>query len=97
MVAEIFYPSVCACGGLRFPHNDMQIGLKDTTNLNILKMLISLCETKTINRPSRICLSTSSNDYVIMLLCYFVNMLYLCYYVTVENRFLTFVIFVINL
>ncbi len=42
----------------------MQIGLKDTTDPNILEILIS-CETGTIKRPSRIRLSTSPNDYVI--------------------------------
>ena len=43
MVAEIIYCSVCACCGHRCPHSDMQIGLKDTTDPNILKILIS-CE-----------------------------------------------------
>jgi hypothetical protein len=42
----------------------MQIGLTDTTDPNMLEILIS-SETETIERPSRIRLSTSSNDYVI--------------------------------
>ena len=63
MIAEIFYFSVCACFGHRCPHNGMQIGLKDTTDPNILEILIS-CETKTSKRPSRICLSTGPNVYV---------------------------------
>ena len=53
MVAEIFDTSVCACCGHRCPHRDMQIGLKDTTDPNILEILIS-CETETITHPSRI-------------------------------------------
>jgi hypothetical protein len=64
MVAEMFDSSVCACCGNRCPHKDMQIGLKDTADLNILEILIS-CETETMKRPSRIRLSTSPNDYVI--------------------------------
>jgi hypothetical protein len=64
MVAEIFCASVCACCGRRCPHIDMQIGLKDTTDPNILEILISR-ETEKIKRPSRIRLSTSSNDYAI--------------------------------
>ena len=40
----------------------MQIGLKDTTDPNILEILIS-CETETIKRPSRIRLFTSLDDY----------------------------------
>jgi hypothetical protein len=64
MVAEIFDASVCACCGHRCPHNDMQIGLTDTNDLNILEILIS-CEAEKIKRPSRIRLSTSSNNYVI--------------------------------
>ena len=64
MVAEMFYSSVCACYGHLCPHKDMQIGLKDTTDLNILEILISF-ETEIIKRPSRIRLSTSPNDYVI--------------------------------
>jgi hypothetical protein len=58
MVAEILDASLCACCCHRCPHIDMQIGLKDTTDPNILKILIS-CETKTIKGPSRIRLSTS--------------------------------------
>jgi len=53
MVAEIIDSSVRAFCGHRCPHRDMQIGLKDTTNPNILEILIS-CETETIKRPSRI-------------------------------------------
>jgi hypothetical protein len=64
MVAEIFDASVCACCGHRCPHNDMQINLKDTTDPSMLEILIS-CEADTIKRLSRICLSTSPNDYVI--------------------------------
>jgi len=64
MVAEIIDSSTCACCGHRCPHSDMQIGLKDITDPNILEILIS-CETETIKRPSRIRLSTSPNDYVI--------------------------------
>ncbi len=63
-IAEIIDSSVCACYGHRCPRTDMQIGLKDTTDPNILKILI-FCETETIKCPSRIRLSTSSNDYVI--------------------------------
>ena len=51
MVAQIFDSSVCACCGHRCPHKDMQIGLKDTTDPNILEILIS-CETETIKRSS---------------------------------------------
>jgi hypothetical protein len=64
MVAEIFDASVCACCCHRCSQSDMQIGLKDTTDPNILEILIS-CEIETIKRPSRIRLSISSNDYVI--------------------------------
>jgi hypothetical protein len=64
MVAEIFDASVFACCGHRCPQWKMQIGLKDTTNPNILEILIS-CDTETVKCPSRIRLSTSSNDYVI--------------------------------
>jgi hypothetical protein len=42
----------------------MQIGLTNTTDPNILKLLIS-SETESIKRPPRIHLSTSSNDCVI--------------------------------
>jgi len=31
MASEIFFPSVCACCGHRCPHNDKEIGLKDTS------------------------------------------------------------------
>ena len=51
MVAEIFYSSVCACCGHRCPYKDMQIDLTNTTDPNILQILIS-CETKTIKHPS---------------------------------------------
>ena len=44
MVAEIFDASVCACCGHQCPHSDMHIGLTDTTDPNILEILIS-CET----------------------------------------------------
>ncbi len=64
MVAEIFDSSVCACCGHRCPRIDMQIGLTNTTDPNILEILIS-CETEAIKHPSRIHLSTSLNDYVI--------------------------------
>jgi hypothetical protein len=47
MVAEIFDASVCACCGHRCPHTDMQIGLTDITDPNILQILIS-CEKETI-------------------------------------------------
>jgi len=42
----------------------MQISLTDTIDPNTLELLIC-SETKIIKRPSRIRLSTSSNDYVI--------------------------------
>ncbi len=64
MVAEIMHASVCACYAHRCPQSDMQIGLIDTTNPNILGILIS-CETEKIKRPSQIFLYTSSNDYAI--------------------------------
>ena len=59
MVAEILNSSVCACCGHRCPRNIMQT---NTIDPNILELLIS-SETKRIKRPSRIRLSTSSNDY----------------------------------
>ncbi len=64
MVAEIFDASVCACCGHRCPHNDMQIGLKDNIDPNILKLFIS-CQTEKIKRSSRIRIFTSENDFVI--------------------------------
>jgi hypothetical protein len=65
MVAETFYSFACACCGHRCPHSsDVQISLTDASDPNISEMIIS-CETETIKRPSRIYLSTSSNDYVI--------------------------------
>ena len=64
MVDEIFDAFMFACCGHRCPHNDMQIGLTNTTDPNILEILIS-CETETIKRPSRIRLSTSPNGYAI--------------------------------
>ena len=45
MVAEIFDASVCACCGHRCLLRDIQIGLKDTADPNILEILI-FCETK---------------------------------------------------
>jgi hypothetical protein len=55
---------MCACYGQRCPHKYMQIGLTNTTDFNILEILIS-CETEKIKRPSQMVLSTtSSNDYV---------------------------------
>ena len=52
------------CCGHRCPHGDMQIGLTDIIDPNILELLIS-SETKPIKRPSQMRLSISSNDYVI--------------------------------
>ena len=47
MIKEIFYSSVCACCGHRYPHNIMQIGTADMTHPNILELLISsVTETK---------------------------------------------------
>jgi len=63
MVAENFNSYVCACCRHRCPHNIMQIGLTNTIDPNVLDLLLSI-ETKRIMRPSRIRLSTSSNDYV---------------------------------
>ncbi len=83
MVVEIFDDSVCTCCGKRCSQIDMQIGLTITIDPNILKIMIS-SESKIIKRPSRIHLSTNSNDYVIC-------------DSTLENQFLTFVIYVINL
>jgi len=83
MVAEIFDSSVCACYGHRCPHSDIQIGLKDTIDPNILETIIS-CETETIKRSSRIVYPL-------------VQMIMLFTIRTLENRLLTFVIYVINL
>jgi len=52
---DIFDASMCACCGRRCPHIDMQIGLTYTTYPG----------TDHEPGPSRICLSTSSNSYVI--------------------------------
>ncbi len=45
MVGEILYASVCACCGHRCHQKDMQIGLLDVNDPNILEVLIS-SETK---------------------------------------------------
>ena len=39
ILAEIFDSSVCACCGHRCPHSDMQIGLANTIDPNILVIL----------------------------------------------------------
>ena len=83
MAAEIVYSCVCACCGHRSPHNIMQIGLTYTIDQNILERMMTN-ETERIKCPSRIRLSTSSNDYVI-------------HNSYIRKKFLIFVMYVISL